>query len=85
MVERADWAKLSELRTLSEEELQFFFDEAVEGLFLDKTAKAAVVLNLISTEWSNRILIKQAKIVVWLTVFIAILTVANVVAIFFAT
>ena len=74
-----DGERLKDLRDLSEEELKFFFDEAVYSHYQNSDMRSHGILNLISNEWTNRTLTKHTRMMTHMTVVITVLTVVNVI------
>lgn len=78
-----DGARLKDLRGLSEEELKFFFEEAVNSHYHNFDMRSHGILNLISNEWTNRTLTKHTRWMTRMTVVITLLTVVNVIVAFY--
>ena len=78
-----DGERLKDLRGLSEEELKYFFDEAVYSHYHNSDMRSHGILNLISNEWTNRTLTKHTRMMTYMTGVITLLTVVNVIVVCF--
>ena len=78
-----DGERLKDLRGLSEEELKYFFDEAVVSHYHNSDMRSHGILNLISNEWTNRTLTKHTRRMTYMTFVITLLTVVNLIVVCF--
>ena len=76
-----DGEKLKDLRGLSEKELKYFFDEAVNNHYHNFDMRSHGILNLISNEWTNRTLTKHTRMMTYRTGVITFFTLVNLIVV----